>query len=220
MLFPPDFLAQDMPLYWEEFVKITGFEPWKRRIDQLSSRMKANFLTHLLLKRFELELTFAAVRKHKQNTGHLNINVRTLTDSEYFLYAFISFVVRTYRRLSNAGKARLKGMIQSGLKTEGGLSSIQHEVHIASQLMRRGFDVSFSDIESGGGFDFLARKQGVEVEVECKACSRDKGQKIHLADMPALHKKLEPIINTLRRNSQSKIIEVTVPARLGSTTNS
>ncbi len=45
--------------------------------------------------------------------------------------------------------------------------------------MIRGFDISWRDLEGDGGFDFLARRDSFEFEVECKVFSGDIGRKIH-----------------------------------------
>lgn len=50
---------------------------------------------------------------------------------------------------------------------------------VAAHLKSRGFSACFHDLESGGGFDFLAFSNTIHLEVECKFLSADIGRKLH-----------------------------------------
>jgi hypothetical protein len=215
MLFDPNFRIQEFPELWAEFIQITGSDRWKQRVAKLRQWTGQNFLSSLILHKYSLELTFDTLQKHRKNTGRHKLNASNLTEEEYVLYAFIAFTVRVYRQLSDKGRSRLKGMLTDGLQSDNGLASLQHEMLVAAQLMYRRFDVAFSDIEGSGGFDFLATRNKVEIEVECKVGGADKGRKIRVDELAILHKYLETIINDLRLKSVSKIIRVIVASRLG-----
>jgi hypothetical protein len=106
-------------------------------------------------------------------------------------------------------------MLRSGLSDEYGLASLQHEMTVAAHLMSKGFDVTFSDIESGNGFDLLAQKEGIEIEVECKTHSADIGRKVHRRRVYQLEKHIISIMNSALDNDQNgKLVRIIVPKRL------
>jgi hypothetical protein len=59
------------------------------------------------------------------------------------------------------------------------LTSLALEMGVAVHLWNGGYDVEFTDLENRAQFDFLARKDGVELEVDCKTASGDVGRPIH-----------------------------------------
>lgn len=85
---------------------------------------------------------------------------------------------------------------------------------IAAHLMLQGFDVIFHDLENSGGFDFLASRDGVEIEVECKAFSGDIGRKIHLRRQYQLGGLIYPALCSALETRGSTFIEMTLPTRL------
>lgn len=82
---------------------------------------------------------------------------------------FLIGVGQTIPHLSTAAKARLLGRLRAGLKE--GLWPLQHEFRIAAFLSKTGWDIYFHDLEEGGGYDFLATRDGLAFEVEAKAIS-------------------------------------------------
>ena len=71
------------------------------------------------------------------------------------------------------------------------------EMATAAHLMRRHCDVEFHDLETGGGFDFLANRAGATLEVECKMVSGDLGRQIHRKRVLELQERLQRVV-TLR----------------------
>lgn len=82
---------------------------------------------------------------------------------------FLIGVGQTIPHLSTGAKRRLLGRLRKGLKE--GLWPLQHEFRIAGFLSKIGWDIYFHDLEEGGGYDFLATRDGVAFEVEAKAMS-------------------------------------------------
>jgi hypothetical protein len=82
---------------------------------------------------------------------------------------FLLGLGQTIPALSDKGKARVIGRINKGL--DEGLWPLQHELRIAANLSKRGWDIRFHDFEEDGGFDFVATKDGMTYEVEAKAIS-------------------------------------------------
>ena len=83
---------------------------------------------------------------------------------------FVCSLGQTIPHLSSRAQAKLRGQIIGGPKTNG-LRSLQHEMRVAGTISRLGFDISFSDLEGTGGYDFLAERSGLAYEIEAKCLS-------------------------------------------------
>ncbi len=84
--------------------------------------------------------------------------------------------------------------------------------------MQKGWDVEFIDYSGAGRFDLLARQKGVEVEVECKTTSGDTGRKVHRQEVNRLADLLLPITRQVADETGCHRILVTIPDRLGKST--
>lgn len=82
---------------------------------------------------------------------------------------FLIGLGQTLTALSGGAKTRLLGRVTKGLKE--GLWPLEQELRIAANLSKRGWSIYFHDLEEGGGYDFLAVRNGVKFEVEAKAIS-------------------------------------------------
>lgn len=195
-------------------MQITGIEPWKRRFEWLEREAAGNLLMEdWLRERCSIEWTFSQVLRSRTLMPRQPFRLDNM--AQYELVAFAAGTVRCYEHLSERGRRRLRGVLLDGLKEDKGLSSIQHEITTAVHLMSRGFDVEFHDMEHDGGVDFVARKQGIEIEVECKMFSADLGRKIHRRRAATLCKALESVLTqTYGSASAGMIVMVTIPDRL------
>jgi hypothetical protein len=82
---------------------------------------------------------------------------------------FLLGLGQTIPSLSHTGKTILLGRIKKGL--DEGSWPLRHELLVAANLSKRGWDIQFHDFEEGRGFDFLVTKDGMTYEVEAKAIS-------------------------------------------------
>jgi hypothetical protein len=204
--------SEILPMF-RRFVSLTGWEAWRKRLDDLAQQARQNPpIERLFNERYSLELEMQRLRR----TVSLGRRIKMpKTNREYTLLSFIAVVTRVHDRLGIGGRRRLVGMLYDGLKAEYGLAPLQHEMHLATHLMSRGFDVTFSDIELGGGFDMLARKDDIELEVECKTVSADIGRKVHRRRLYQLSALLYPLLSSaLDRRSGGYLLQITVPQRL------
>jgi hypothetical protein len=81
--------------------------------------------------------------------------------------------------------------------------------------MQKGWDVEFVDYSGAGRFDLLARRGNTEVEVECKTTSGNTGRKAHRQEVNRLADLLLPIAQQLADEAGCHRILITVPDRLG-----
>ncbi len=124
-------------------------------------------------------------------------------------------VVGVHRHLTSQAQKRLRGMIRGQLKDDSGLAPVASEMAVASHLMSRDFDVIFNDLETGRGFDFLAKRREVEIEVECKHVSGDVGRKLHKRRVYELGGRIVPLLDeVLERQSDGWLLRITVPDHL------
>ncbi len=183
------------------------------RFRSLEQQVKDNpFLEELFASRYQLEQELE--RQYRRYLLGKKVNFPN-TDQEVTFLRFVVMVSRVYRRLSATGRNRIAGMLRSGLDAEYGQASIEFELFIATHLMKKGYDVEFSDIETGGGFDMLATRDGIEIEVECKTVSGDLGRKIHLRRLYQLGGFLNPLMaSALDRGPGGQLVRVILSKRL------
>jgi hypothetical protein len=170
------------------------------------------FLDEYFMQRYPVELAMRQLHGRLQRGTKIDLP----TDyAEIALLSFASMVARVYARLSKPGQKRLAGMLLSGLDGEAGLAPLVHEMGMAAHLMSRGFDVKFSDIESGGGYDFLAERDGASFEIECKTASGDLGRKVHLRRLYQLGGRVYPLMaEASRTRGGGQLARIVLPTRL------
>lgn len=214
MKFSIDVLDTEVWQLLNDLMQITGIEPWTRRFDWIQREVAENqYMGEWLRERCSIEMAFHGVLQSQRFAPHQSFRVESVAD--YELVAFAAGTTRCFDRLSERGKRRLRGVLLDGLKEDKGLSSIQHEIATSVHLMSRGFDVEFHDLETGGGFDLLARNGDIEIEVECKMFSADLGRKIHRRRSATLCKALVRVLaQTYTAASVGLIVTVTIPDRL------
>ena len=97
---------------------------------------------------------------------------------------FLIGLGQTIPILSTEAKKRLLGRLKKGLKE--GLWPLEHELRVAANLSKRGWDIYLHDFEEGGGYDFLVTQNGTTYEVEAKAISAFTGWPIKPENMNKL----------------------------------
>jgi hypothetical protein len=215
MLFDAHVYTAEMPALLARAVQIATPAACRRRTEAFASQIRANpLITHYVNERFPIERAWDQVLRYKNSTGRLPSIVDEESPALHRLFAFAAMAARVHHRLSPRGQKTLAGRIRGGLTDDNGLASLAYEMQIAAHLMLQGFDVIFHDIENGGGFDFLASRDGLEIEVECKAFSGDIGRKIHLRRQYQLGGLIYPALASTLKNRGSTFIEITLPKRL------
>jgi len=217
MQFSTDAVTAEIPLQMQRIISITGRKPWKRRLHWLNQQIRTHpTISYYLVERFGLELAFQQVRRHHKQTGRYPWPPETAEQQRF--YSFLAIVTRCHFGLRESGKTRMKGMLKDALKNDLGFVSLAFEMKVAAHLMRHGFDVNFSDMEKGGGFDYLAEKDGIELEIECKLITGDIGRQIHLRKFHQLGSVLLPEMrNLLNDKGGGNLVRILIPGRLSGT---
>jgi hypothetical protein len=72
-----------------------------------------------------------------------------------------------------------------------------------------------NDLENGSGVDFIATKEGLEIEVECKMFTGDLGRPIHRNKVLMLHRHVADVVqNAFKQAKRGLLVRVEVPNRL------
>ena len=165
-----------------EFEEIAGTHSsaaWPRRLERLRAGASDTGEGALHAQRCALELAWATLRDAKPWTVGAPINVHHGWAPFLQLAAMVTL---THQRLGETGKVRLEGMLRDAINRDFGLAPLDYEMQVACHLMQKQFDLEFNDMEERRpSFDFLATKDDLSVEVECKFITGDKGRKVHTA---------------------------------------
>jgi hypothetical protein len=130
------------------------------------------------------------------------------------LYGFVSALTRVYANLSSQAQGRLRGAVRGGLNSESGLAPVALEMAVATHLSNAGFEVDFVDLEGRQRFDLLARKEGIELEVDCKTVSGDVGRPVHRHRALELFRLIRSTLTEQVDHHRSKAILIFIPGSL------
>jgi hypothetical protein len=213
MRFRTDISTAEIPGFIAQMLNITGVEPWVKRIEWLNRENAENeYMGEWLKNRFAVEF---ALQRWLVKADSIVEDTATPDASTYELLAFATGIASIYHQLRPHAQNRLRGQLLDGLKSETGLLPLQLEVSTITHLVRAGYSVEPHDLEAGGGYDFLASKDGLEVEVECKLLSGDIGRKIHKRLFAKLAHALTPVLTQLfQAASTGLLVRITLPERL------
>jgi hypothetical protein len=219
MYFKPEAVPAEIPTQISKLIAITQWKPWERRFEWITEQIRVNpTMPNYILNRFGLELAFQEIRQHFKSSNRYPWPPKTAEQQRF--YSFITMITRCHQRLSSTGKSRMSGMLKDALKSDYGLAPLVFEMKIVAHLMMREFKVNFHDMETGGGFDYLAIGDDMEFEVECKFVSGDIGRKIHQKEMHQLTTILRPkLVSALDQAHGSHLVQISIPGKLGKTAN-
>jgi hypothetical protein len=164
-----------------------------KRVSKFEARERKNpLLTGHFREHFALEFALAMARKRRKSTGHLP------TGDEYaFLYGFLVPAHRIHAALPQEVRTTFEGRLRNAVTDAHGFRPFAYEISIAMHLMHKAWDIDFIDYSGAARFDLLARKNAVEIEIECKSTSGDTGRKIHRQEVNRLADVLLPTTDQL-----------------------
>lgn len=176
MHFDTDVHSAELPALFRRFFEFVPDASWDRRFRTFQSQIEVNPLIETYLDlRFPIERAMHRAIEYWTRTG----GYPPMEAGYYDLYGFVATGSRVYARLTNSAKHSMASQLRGALTSGSPLTPWVLEMSVATHLMLAGYDVHFSDLERGGGFDFLVSKDGLEFEVDCKTASGDVGRRIH-----------------------------------------
>lgn len=219
-LFPTEIETHTVPAFFTRFLDIVSYDALSRRITALQQRRRANVYADIVLaRRHSLEFTIWHVITHYRTYHRLprTQSQAGLHFDYYRAYDFIVMFVRVFESLNDLGQRRLRGRVRHAFTDENDFGSLAQEMSVVGNLMRFQCTVSFHDLENdNGGYDFLASREGIDFEVECKVISADKGRQIHQHDTVVFAEFIAPVLDwgEFELNHQGAIVDIEIPARL------
>jgi hypothetical protein len=208
--------TRDIPTVFARFREIVGERRWTKRVTAINSEARGQpYLREYLLE--ENAIAFAFDRCSAQVSRYGSMPLQSSNDRS--LYPAFRLAAQTLSLLDKSsaeqGK-RLVRRIHGAFRNPDDMRAIQLEFAIATHFVRRGYSISWPEMDKFGNFDLMVHGVGpYGLEVECKSASVDKGRKIHKRDALVFNhlvgQKLEGIAQRL--NSGLAVV-LTVPDRL------
>jgi hypothetical protein len=214
MNFLTDASPEELPYFLSRFIQIVEFDKLRRRLIHLQERSEDIAWRAFSFERLGMEMALAHTLNYKRVTGRFPDILKS--PDHYRIFSFMATVVKIYDRLSQMGKTRLRGELKKALDQEDGFNSLAFEMRIATQLIRSGFDLTFSDLEGLSRYDFLASKKDKILEIECKFISPDIGRKIHQRKFHQLAEAIKPALDAAIATSNvgGVLVDIRLPDRL------
>lgn len=198
----------------DAFVEFVGANVWWARADQLMTDAKASPMLHRVV--WDYHWLEIAISHQVELLRDTSVESPPLDSRAYAALLFASDIVQLAGQLSERGRANLHGRLRDGLKR--GFAGLYLETSIFRELLLEGFDVDPIDLEDLQQFDFLATRNGVKVQLECKSLSADAGRKIHRRDFYRFMARLDLEVFSAPRGEMCAI-EVEISDRLPSATS-
>jgi len=191
----------------ENFIALAGTRAWTARMAELGRAMAAG--THVrraLQQRHALELALDRLRREPG---------RAPAAAEVRLLALAGETAAAARRLSVAGRARLRAAVRAGLAGEETLVPLFHMMRTASLQRARGFAVEFAGLDAAAPFDLLIRREGLEAEVVCHVVSAEEGRDVHRSAWVRLIDRIDPDLQIwLAAHPGRYMLKLTLPQGL------
>jgi hypothetical protein len=208
----------ELPDRFRQVFKIASKEAWRHRAEYLIARERENpFLKDYFDERYSIERSLARALEYREQWGRFP-PVRG-SHGYFELYSFVRILSGTYERLSPKGQSRVRGYLKNGLKGDAGVAPFAHELAVAVHLWIAGFDLEFTDTEGRGRFDILARKEGLDLEVDCKTASGDVGRQIHRRRALELFNRIRPALDRYLEKGGGRTVDIVLPGALRAAEN-
>jgi hypothetical protein len=200
-----------VPAITSAFFELFPHKLWIDRERQLRQELKANpFLLSYLGEMHGRELILGRIADlHRRGEfPPIPNDARVITG-----IGLMKMCVAVHQSMDNAGKKKVLGMVKDGLNRS--LEYVVTEFETIFQLAGTGYKTELHDMSSStGGYDILAEKDGLHIEVECKTITSDKGRQFRERDFAALSKLLFDPFKKHRASSNEYLIGFATKSRL------
>jgi hypothetical protein len=202
-----------MPGIYRRFADVVGNKHWTRRVSQINAAIKSSPLAGTRL-RDENAIAFALQRCGELIDAHGRLRGDDPATRE--LYPAVSFAAQVLWMMDMATAAeagRLRKRVEDTLKNPDAMRGFRLELGVATHFARRGLTLHWPEMVGGGTFDLCIPQ--LDLEVECKSISNDKGRSVHKHEVLGLQKLLVPELVALQEGLRTGIaVVLTVPRRL------
>jgi hypothetical protein len=211
MLFDQKLDVSALPAVMSYILKIAPYGLWSKRFARFHEQEKQNaLLSEYFDSEFSLERVFEAVQRYRKTTGRYP----AIDQGNYELFSFLALVKLVHERLPEKGRFKLQSSLRDGLQDDKGLGPLATELRTSGQLMKRGFEVEFTDLEGRERYDLLASNGRIKIEIDCKAPSGDVGRRIHKWRFRDFANALMPSLGELTERGEGHLLQLTIPGNL------
>lgn len=192
MQLPTELEATRLLPTFQDFAALVGSEYWLRMVDQLQAEIRGNpFLEHLY--RTEHRMVFALKYLHSEYENYQHVMPSQHPDL-YEASTLVVQFVEIVRSHHDSAKA-LIGRMRGALKNPSDMRAMQFELQVATHLARKGYSVSFPELDGTGQFDILAVQGDQHIEFECKYATAIKGRAVTRHAAIGIHHKIKGAID-------------------------
>lgn len=173
----------DFSKTFSRFQSVVGEEHWINRVLLIGQEAKGHpHLKDLLDKENSLALKLDELTAEFKKYGL--IRRRTCRNVGYYpAIALVTQFLSLYDYAPDEKKSFLLRRIQSSFNNPNDLRSIRVEFSAATHFARRGYTLTWPEMEGIGNFDLLVEDLGENgLEIECKSISEQTGRKISTRD--------------------------------------
>jgi hypothetical protein len=211
MHFSTEIRSGEFAAVFERFEKTIGSNLWRRRAGKIRDDIHGNpYLREWLLEENCTAFVLNTFSMGKDASGMLPA-VQIQDARQYETVAFVTqtmaFLNSVDAHIAKAFVGRVKGAFSNPPDFRG----LSLEMLTATHMQRRG---ALIQLPQDGTYDWLAEREGLAFEVECKSISGDKGRPIHLRDSLDLchliKKELGKLIDSV---TDGLLVTVKLPAK-------
>jgi|SRR5271167_111631 len=179
MHFSTEIRSGEFPAIFERFEKTIGANLWRRRAGKIRDDLKGNpYLREWLLEENRTAFVLSTFSMGKAASGVLP----PVTIQDAGQYEAVAFVTQTIAFLDSVDAQIAKafvGRVKGAFANPPDFRGLSLEMLTATHLQRRGAVIQ---LPRDGTYDWLAEREGLAFEVECKSISGDKGRQIHVRE--------------------------------------
>ncbi len=206
----------DFKVSFLRFVGLIDARSWRTRAVQIRQVISGNvYAEEYLTEDNELCLALNELTDIWDRFGLFPLTLKR-KHHLFFAMAFIAQTVSLIDAVSEKEGRQLANRITGAIKNNPeDIRALQLELATATHFLLSGYNVSFPDATGSERFDLLVKGAGeLDVEVECKFITRDKGKKVHRKDLHEFHQMVVPHVDAhLGTSSSNVIVEIVVADR-------
>ena len=205
-----------IPDIYQKFARVIDERHWKKRVVALKQEMKGNRFLHRYI-HAENAVVFQLEHLRELHVKHRVIPPWEAANEAIYPAASFAAQVLSIMDASSAVQAeQLKRRVHGAIKNPDDMRALRLELSAATHFTRRGYRVSWPEMNGQGTFDLFVEDLGPNgLEIECKSISENKGRKIHQREALEFFTVLWPHLKLVRDSLRTGIsVVLTMPGRL------
>lgn len=210
-----DLHIEDVPRIFDRFCRLIGERSWLRRVLAIKREIQGHkFLSEYLTS--ENDVAFALARCSDLRRRYNTLPAQEIDDELYPALSLAAQIVSIIDKLDRNQQNKLIRRLHGAFNNPDDMRAIQLELLAATHFARRGFSISFPEMNSIETYDVLVNELGDSgLEIECKLVTRDKGRKIHRRDALEFFNVVRDIFSPIQNRLESGLaVVITVSGRL------